>query len=196
ARDGVALNAGHKELIGAGFDDRLLVVESGNPGTRQHPSVALSAQQLQQRIEVGEVRGERECASQRVAREADNRVARTDSHRSALGRERVDVEAGIGRQLPDGVSALAALQNGSPVDARLVSVAQLYLDDLGFEYDLPSDRFGGLVDVVRNVAQLSRHGVNDDHTGLAVDHDTAARLVSHDGAEIRRDTSPEVGVSA
>src|SRR6185437_14649721 len=91
-------------LIGAGFDDRLLVVESGNPGTRQHPSVALSAQQLQQRIEVGEVRGERECASQRVAREADNRVARTDSHRSALGRERVDVEAGIGRQLPDGVS--------------------------------------------------------------------------------------------
>ena len=70
AGDRVAADLGHEELVGAGLDHGLLVVQRRDARARQHARIALRLEQLHERVEVADVERERERGAERLAREA------------------------------------------------------------------------------------------------------------------------------
>ena len=77
------LHVGHEELVGAGLDHGLLIVQRRDARARQHARVALRLEQLDERVEVADVERERERGADRLARELESSGCRD---RSSAGR--------------------------------------------------------------------------------------------------------------
>ena len=147
------LHVGHEELVGAGLDDGLLIVQRRDARARQHARIALRLEQLDERVEVADVERERERGAERLAREPRDRDCRAPIGRgwpaSGGASGGVAAELAATREIAarDHV-AVRLLLHGGPVHAGLEAVAERDLDDLRFEHHLALRRAVNALEVL------------------------------------------------
>ena len=106
-----------------------------------------------------------------------------------VGESTVPGARGPGREAPVGAA------EGRPVDAAREALAQLHLDDLGFDHHLPLDDELRHAQVRLGAADLGRQGADGDDARLRIDDDAPAGVAADDRAQRLAQLAPEIAVA-